>query len=217
MRSHATTNNLWTQHPSSDLVARIHHLPAAHKVLLDAPHAHEPTEQVRASGLVVGPAGSGAPERLLPHHCAGAFAVDVEIPGRVPQRVLGEADRRAILREDGAGESVVRRPVDELADVGKCVFRTVVVDVEGQDGTEQLGAEERVRGVLGKVDGGVDEVPVRIVVGAADQELQIFVRFGVVNGLGELVERGFMDDGTNKSVKQGWRADFQRFGSGDES
>ena len=115
--------------PRSDLIARVFHLLGPHKLLFDAPRAHEPHQQVHAPRLVVRAARSRAPERLLPHHRPGALAVDVEIARRVPQRVLRVPDGFPVGREDGAREGVGRGAVDELAHVLEGGQGGVVVDV----------------------------------------------------------------------------------------
>ena len=56
--------------------------------------------------------------------------------------------------------------------------------MDDEDGAEQLVAEEGVVRVGGGVDGRVDEVAGRVVVGAADEQLQLRVVFGVVDGFG---------------------------------
>ena len=54
--------------------------------LLDGPGRY-PAQQVQhRAGLVVGAAGPGAPERLLPHHGAGGLVVHVVVAGGVAQR-----------------------------------------------------------------------------------------------------------------------------------
>lgn len=62
------------------------------------------------------------------------------------------------MREHGAGERVLGRLVDLLADLGEGVGRSVVVDVGDEDGAEEFAGEEGVVRVRGLVDGGVDVV-----------------------------------------------------------
>lgn len=191
------------------------------KLLLHSPHAHKPTQQRRTPRLIVCPARPRAPKRLLPDHRAGTFTVDIEIPGRVPERVFGEADGGAVFGEDGAGEGVVGCGVDGAADFGEGGLGVGLigwggVDVDAEDGAEELGAEEGVVRVLGLVDGWVDEVAVGIVVVSADKKLELRVILGVIDDFCEFGEGGFVDDGADE-VGKGLRvADFEGFGFGDQ-
>ncbi len=182
----------------SNPIAGIQHIRTPHKILLHAPHTDEATQQRLTARLVVRSAGPRTSKRLLPHHRARALTVDIEVARGVPERVLGEADRIAVAREDAAGEGVVGRFVDGAADVGEGVGDGVVVDVDDEDGAEELGAHEGVGGVGGGVDGGVDEVTHGIVVVAADEEVEIFVGAGVVDDSGEFAEGGGVDDGADE-------------------
>ena len=76
--------------------------------LLDRAGVH-PADQVEdRTRLVVGPAGPGAAERLLPDHRARRLVVDVEIARGEPQRLGRVGDRRPVLRDDRAGQRVPR-------------------------------------------------------------------------------------------------------------
>src|SRR5215472_15189141 len=67
----------------------------------------DPADQVEdRPGLVVRAASPGTPEGLLPDNGSGRLVVDVEVPSRIPQRVRGPGDGRAIGGDDGAGERV---------------------------------------------------------------------------------------------------------------
>ena len=85
----------------SNLIARILHLPTAHKILFDTPHAHKPTQQVRRPGFIIRPARPRATERLLPNHGTGALAVDVEIASAVAQLLFCEVDGGTVFGEYG--------------------------------------------------------------------------------------------------------------------
>lgn len=198
-------------------ITRIKHTLRPHKLLLHSPHTHKPSQQRRAPSLIIRAARSRPAKRLLPHHGAGALAVDIEIARGVPERVFGEADGAAVGGEDGAGEGVSASRVDEGADV--CERGMVVrgVDVEAEDGAEELGGEEVVFGVGGEVDGGVDEVAGGVVVGTACEELELSVLFGVVDYFGECIERRFVDNGADEVGKGCRGADFEGFGFGDEA
>ena len=70
--------------------------------------------------------------------------------------------------------------------------------------------------VAGEVDGRVDVVALGAVVGAADQEFELWVGFGVVDYFFEFGEGGGVDDGADEVFKVYGGADFQGAGFGDE-
>src|SRR5262249_11488692 len=73
-----------------------------------------PADQVpHRAGLVVRPGGARAAERLLADDGARRLVVDVEVAGRVAERLLGLDHRVAVVREDCAGQPVGRAAVDE--------------------------------------------------------------------------------------------------------
>ena len=174
--------------PRSYLIAWIHHLPASHEILLDTPHTHKPTQKILATRLVIRPTRPRAAKRLLAHHRTRTLAVNIEIARGVPQRFFRLSDRHFIPGEHGAGESVVRGGVDQLADIEVRVGCRVVIDVDGKDRAEELGGEERMMRVGSEVDGGMDEEPFAVVISTTDQALELLVGFGVIDGLGKLVE-----------------------------
>ena len=55
-----------------------------------------------------------AAEGLLADDRPGRLVVHVEVPGRVPELLVGELERVELAREDGAGEAVGRALVDEV-------------------------------------------------------------------------------------------------------
>lgn len=146
------------QSPPLHLIAGILDLGRRQELLLHRTHVDEPPQERRAARLVVGAAGPRPAKGLLSDNSSGALAVDIEVSSRVPQRVLREADRLPVVREHGAGERVLGRLVDLLADLGEGVGRSVVVDVGDEDGAEEFAGEEGVVRVRGLVDGGVDVV-----------------------------------------------------------
>ena len=115
-----------------------------HERLLDRARA-DPADQVpHRAGLVVRPRGARAAEGLLPDDGARRLVVDVEVAGRVAERLVGLVERVAIVREDGAGERVRARRVDEVERVRPL---RLVVDVRRDDRAEELVAQEpEVRG-----------------------------------------------------------------------
>src|SRR6266404_4991818 len=92
--------------PSSLRHERIPWITWGHVVLLDRPGAGPADQVEHAAGLVVGAAGTAPAEWLLAHDGPGGFVVLVKVAGGVAQRRIGLGQRRAILREDGAGERV---------------------------------------------------------------------------------------------------------------
>src|SRR5260370_27530443 len=70
--------------------------------LLDRPGADPANEVQERPRLVVGARRPGATERLETDDRAGGLVIDVEVSGRVDERLGCLADRVAILLEDGA-------------------------------------------------------------------------------------------------------------------
>src|SRR5205807_7649431 len=104
---------------------------------------------------------------LLAYNGAGRLVVHVEVPRRVPELLAGFLDRAPVPREDRPGEPVRRAAVDELERLRPLAFR---VDVGGHDRPEELVAEETEVRVVGLDHGRLDEVPLRIVRAAADDD-----------------------------------------------
>ena len=86
--------------------------------LLDRARRRPAHEVVRPAGLVVRARGAAAAERLLGDDGAGGLVVDVEVARRVAQLVVRERDRRAVAREDRAGQRVGRGAVAQLERLG---------------------------------------------------------------------------------------------------
>lgn len=126
---------------SSLRIAGVFNLVGRNEFLLDRAQADEPREQVPAAGLIVGSACAGTAEGLLADNCTGALAVDVEVTRCVAESILRNVNGLAVLREDGAGETVLAGLVDLLADLGKVSLCGVVVGVHDQDGAEELARE----------------------------------------------------------------------------
>ena len=62
--------------------------------------------------------------------------------------------------------------------------------------------------VCGYVNGWVDIVAFAVVVGATDEELEFWVGFGVVDGLGKFCERGGVNYRADEVFKGSWGASF---------
>lgn len=89
--------------------------------------------------------------------------------------------------------------------------------MDGEDGAEELGGEERVGWVGGAVDGRVDVVALAVVVGAAHKQLELRIGPGGVDDGAEFVEGGAVDDGADEVFKIGGRTDLEVAGLFDET
>src|SRR5688500_15319092 len=137
--------------------------------LLDRPRADPADEVPHRAGLVVRARRARAAEGLLADDGARRLVVDVEVPGGVPELRVRFLDGEAVVGEDGAGQAVRRRRVDEIGGLAPAL---VVVDEGRDDGPEQLLAHRPVAGILGLDHRRRDEVPVAVVVLAADHDLR---------------------------------------------
>ena len=191
----------------SHLITRIRDLANCEKLLFDAPDAHKAAEKVNAASLIIRATGPGTTKGLLTDDGAGALAIDVEVAGGITQGVFGEPDGGAVGGEDAAGEGVVGGGVDEGAGVEEGGRFGGIVDVDGEDGAEELGGEERVVWIFGEVDGRVDEVARAIVVFAADEQFEFVVGLGVVDDFFQLVEAVRVDDGADEVFESGGVSD----------
>lgn len=183
---------------SLSLVARVLNSSGGVELLLDRADVDEAQQQVLASSLVVGTRGTSTTEGLLANNGTSRLAVDVEVTSGVAELLLSEADSLAVGSEHGTSQAVLRGRVNELADLAEGVGGSVVVDVGGQDGAEELVGQVRVVGVGGLIDGGVDEVALGGVVGAAGDELEVLVVLGGVNGARQLLEGRLVDHGAHE-------------------
>lgn len=184
------------------------------ELLLDRTQADEARKQVSTARLVVGARGTRASEGLLSDDGAGALAVEVEVTGRVAQGVVGQTEHLAVPGEDGTRQTVITGLVDLLADLGEVGVGGILVGVDHEDRTEQLAGEERVVGVGGAVDGRLDVPALGGVVGASSHEFQLGVVLGLINDLGQLVERGLVDDGAAEVGEVGRLTNLELVGLG---
>lgn len=181
-----------------NLVAGIGDLGGGIELFLESTNVDESCEQVGAASFVVGTRGTGTTKGLLADDSAGALTIDVKVAGSIAQLILGEADGLTIGGKDGARETVLGGGVDELACLAKGAGGGIIVDVGRQDGTEEFSRQELVGGVGGLEDGWVDVVPLGGIVLATSDELEFLVGLGLVDGAGQLLEGGGVDDGTAK-------------------
>src|SRR5260370_38913124 len=97
----------------SDLEVRVAVVAYRQVVSLDRPRASEADHVPDRAGFVVRPGGPGAAERLLTDDRAGRLVVDVEVAGRVAQRVGRLPDGCFIRGEDRSGEPIRGRLVHQ--------------------------------------------------------------------------------------------------------
>ncbi|KAI6770572.1 hypothetical protein HG530_005201 [Fusarium avenaceum] len=153
-----------------NLVARVGDLGGGSELLLDGPNVDEASQEVLATGLVISTRGTRTTKGLLADNSTSALAVDVEVTGSVAELLLGEAGSLTVSSENGTSQAVVGGGLDELADIGDGVGSSIVVDVCA----------------LGRV------------VFAANNELEVLVSLGLIDGTRELLERRLVDDGTHE-------------------
>jgi hypothetical protein len=128
-------------------VARIKHIPHLIILLLQRPRRREPLQQTRTARLVTSAARPAPTKALLPNHRGSDLAIDIEIASSISQPVLGLSDSFLIVGENISRQSeTATLTIDLVQDLGKLGVR---VDVSGEDGAEELGVEDRVRGVSG--------------------------------------------------------------------
>src|SRR5439155_12136294 len=84
----------------------------------------DPADQVpHRARLVVRAGSAGTSERLLPDDCTRGLVVDVEVPGRILERLFRFLDRSPVAGEHGSGEPVRSRRIDELEGLLPAVVR----------------------------------------------------------------------------------------------
>jgi len=189
---------LWVYVRHLDLVARVGDLGGRSELLLDGANIDEASQEVLATSLVVGTRGTRATEGLLADNGTSALAVDVEVTSGVAEVLLSEARSLTVSSEDSTSQAIVRGGLDELANIGNGVRGGVIVNVGGEDRTEELSREELVVGVGCGVDGGVDVVTLGGVVLATDNELKVLVVLGLIDSTRELVEGSLVNNGTHE-------------------
>ena len=158
-----------------------------------------PTDEVEVgAGLVVGAAGAGAAEGLLAYHRSGGLVVIVDVAGGVFEDFGAAAQGLAVGREDGAGEGVGRGLVAEAEGL---LVLGVLIDIDGDDGSEDFLAHRLVVGFLGQDDGGLHEPAFALVAVAAEDDFGVAALLGVVDVVHAVVERCLVDDGVDESAE----------------
>ena len=144
------------------------------------------------------PEARDAAERLLADDGAGGLVVDVEVAGGVAQGGGHLDDGGAVVGPDGAGEGVGAGGVAQLEGA---VEIGVVVDVDGEDRSEELFAHGFVTRILGDDDGRLDEVADRVVEATAHQDLSGGRGLGVFDGAGVVAEGRGVDHRPHEVAK----------------
>ena len=130
-----------------------------------------PADEVEVGAcLVVGAAGTSTSEGLLSNDCSGGLVVVVDVAGCVFQYLGTLTEGLAVAGEDGAGESVGRGLV---AEVEGLLVLGILIDIDGDDGSEDLFAHRLVFRGLGEDDGGLYEPAFLLVAFAAEDNLGI--------------------------------------------
>lgn len=141
---------------------------------------------------------TGTTERLLANNGTSRLVVDVVVTGGVAEESGGLDGGGTVSREDATSETVGGGLVDELAgllEVG------VLVDVGGEDGTEDLLLHGDRVGVLGEDDGRLNEVTLRLVAGTTGDDLAS-LSLGLLDVRDDLVE-GELGAEKAKEVEEG--------------
>ena len=183
-----------------------------HKILLNRPH----TSQTSTSNSPNPPYHSSRSLSRHPKGCCPTIetrglAIKVEIARRVPECLLSIPQRFSVLREYGTRESIVRCLVHSLADIDEGLRGVlgVVVDVNRNDWTEELGTHEFVVWVRGDIDGRVDEEAFLAVVASADDAFKLGVVLRFVDDFAQLVEALLVDHGPDEVVELVRSADLE--------
>ena len=170
----------------------------------------EPADHVeRGTRLIVGAGGTRAAERLLADDRAGAFIIDVEVTGGVAQGIFHLDDRRAVLREDRAGQGIGRSAV---ADGERLIQLVVIIDVDRNDGAKDLLDHGLIRRRLAADDRRLNEPALAVIIGAAGDELALGRGCGAVNVSLAGLKGGLVDHGRHERVELLHVADLQRGG-----
>lgn len=172
----------------------------ADEVLLGGAHGHPSGEEARCEGLVVGAGCTGTREGLLSDDGTCALGVDVPHTRCVAEVGVSGSDGRAVLGEDGTGEGVLGSRVDLLTDLWPEVGLRVVVDVDGQDWTEDLVDHGHRARSVGLDDGWLDEETDRVVTLASSQDLSTLL-LGGVDEAHDLLVRVLGNDGSHEVLE----------------
>ena len=111
----------------------------------------------------------------------------------------------AIGGKDSAGEGVGRSLV---AEVQRLLVIFVVVDIDGDDRSEDFFAHRLVVGLLGEDNGRLNEPTHALVAGAAEYDFSVFALLGVLDIIHTVVERSLVDNSIDESRKVAHIADL---------
>src|SRR5688500_6293714 len=168
------------------------------KSFLDVSRAYPAHEIELRAGLVVGAGAACSAEGLLPYDGARGLVVDVEIAGSVAQNERCLADRLAISAEHGAGERVGRSLID---DAESFLPLRVGIDVRGDDGAEDLFAQQAVGRIFRLDQCRLDEVPLLTTGDASRDDVRALA--AVLEVLSNLGERLLVDHGAHEIPEVG--------------
>ena len=169
------------------------------ELFLNQAGAGESSQDIGATGLVVGTTGTGTTERLLADQSSGGLAVDVEVTGRVTESILSLTDGTAVLGEDSTGQGETTTGLVDLLQGGGPFG--IGVDVDGQDGSEDLLIEELVVGRVDLVDSRVDVVTDGAVVVTTGNQLNGGILVAAVDDRLDLLEGAAVDDRAHECLK----------------
>ena len=110
------------------------------------------------------------------------------------QLVVGDLLGLQAVAEEGTSEGVRRALV---ANIQHLLELVVVVDVDGDDGSEDLFHHALVVRHLGEDDGRLHKVTDALVAVAAEDDLSVLAGFGAVDVALAVVERSLVDDGVH--------------------
>jgi len=173
---------------------------------LDGAGAEPAIEVQDGTRLIVGAARAGSAEGLLADNGAGRLVVDVEVACAVSKLVRGQFHRVPILGDHRAGEGVGGGLVDQFQGLLELVL---IVDVDRQDRAKDLFAHGGVLGIVGFDDRGLNEVALRFVISAANQNL-LTVGFGLIDVARDLIEASLVDDRVDEVAEVLNGADLER-------
>ena len=159
----------------------------------------EPAEHVqRGSRLIVGAGSSCAAEGLLSDHCAGALVIDIEVSGSVAKGFLHLCNHLAILCEDSAGQSVGRSGIADAEGLIECI---VIIDIDGDDGTEDLRHHGLIVRGLAEDYGRLNEPALAVIIGSACNDFAVRGCLCAVDEALAGLKRSLVDDCAHEGIE----------------